>query len=314
MIVFLAICYVAVLALLVKLKVLPNSLFTWLSTLVWIALLFVVLFIPMQWGAPAGPLRVYTYTVQIIPNVAGPVREVPVRTNAPLKQGDVLFTIDPTIFQAAVDSTQAQLDFQKLRLEQYEKLASSAAGTRFQVEETEALVKQLEAQLEDARWKLEETTVRAPSDGFAATVGLRPGQRVTTMPFQPAMSFVDTSRTFFGIEIQQIYKRHLEIGQPVEIAFKTRPGKVYTGKVAAIIEATRSSQVLTGGTILQADRITADPFWVRVELDDEQAEKLITPGAVGTAAIYTRSATATHVIRKVMLRMQSFLNYIVPAL
>lgn len=313
MIVFLTLCYAALLAVLVKLKVLPNSMFTWLSTVAWMALLLIVLFIPMQWGAPAGPVRVYTYTVQIIPNVAGPVKDVPVLTNAPLKQGDVLFTIDPTTFQAAVDSTQAQLDFQKLRLEQYEKLASTAAGTRFQVEENQALVKQLEAELENAKWKLQETTVLAPSDGFVATVGLRPGQRVTTLPLQPAMSFIDTSRTFFGVEIQQIYKRHLKVGQPVEIAFKTRPGKIYTGKVAAIIAATRTSQVLSGGTILQADQITAEPFWVRVELDDKQAEKMITPGAVGTAAIYTSSATMTHVIRKVMLRMQGFLNYLLPS-
>ncbi|MGD9196322.1 MAG: biotin/lipoyl-binding protein, partial [Methyloceanibacter sp.] len=129
MIAFLTLCYVALLALLVWLKVLPNSLWTWLSTIVWMALLFVVLFIPMQWGAPSGPARVLTYTVQIIPNVAGPVLEVPVEPNRPIKKGDVLFTIDPTTYEAARDATQAQLSFQELRLKQYEKLASTAAGT-----------------------------------------------------------------------------------------------------------------------------------------------------------------------------------------
>jgi len=312
MIVFLVICYAAVLAVLVALKVLPNSVYTWLSVLVWNLLLLILLFIPMQWGAPAGPVRVYTYTVQIIPNVSGPVTTVPVQTNVPLKQGDVLFTIDPTTFQSTVDSTQAQLDFQKLRLEQYEKLASTAAGTRFQVEETQALVKQLEAELENAKWNLQETTVRAPSEGFVTTVGLRPGQRVTSIPLQPAMTFVDTSRTFFGVQIQQIYMRHVEVGQKVEMTFKTHPGRIYTGKVAAIIEATHASQVLTGGTILQAGPITAEPFAVRIELDDEDAGKALMPGSAGSAAIFTGSATMTHVIRKVMLRMQGFANYILP--
>lgn len=162
MIVFMTLCYVAILAVLVKLKILPNSMLTWLSTAAWIVLLFVALFIPMQWGAPAGPAKAYTYTVQIVPNVAGPVAEVPVEGNTPLKQGDVLFTIDPTTYQASVDSIQAQLDFQRHRLEQYQKLASTAAGSRFQVEETEALVRKLEAELEEAKWKLEQTTVRAP--------------------------------------------------------------------------------------------------------------------------------------------------------
>ena len=140
MIAFLTLCYVGILALLVWLKFLPNTLWTWLSTLAWMVLLFVVLFIPMQWGAPAGPARTMTYTVQIIPNVAGPVTEVPVEANRPIKKGDVLFKIDPTTYEAALEATQAQLNFQELRLKQYEQLASTAAGTKFQVEETAAQV------------------------------------------------------------------------------------------------------------------------------------------------------------------------------
>jgi hypothetical protein len=57
MIAFLTLLYVALLALLVKLKVLPNSVGTWMSTLAWALILFVVLFIPLQWGAPSGPAR-----------------------------------------------------------------------------------------------------------------------------------------------------------------------------------------------------------------------------------------------------------------
>lgn len=162
MIAFLTLCYVGLLAVLVWLKILPNNLWTWLSAVAWVVLLFVVLFIPMQWGAPAGSARILTYTVQIIPNVAGPVLEVPVEANRPIKKGDVLFTIDPTTYEAALEATQAQLDFQEVRLQQYEKLASTSAGTRFQVEETAALVKQLTAELQGAEWNLNETTVRAP--------------------------------------------------------------------------------------------------------------------------------------------------------
>jgi RND family efflux transporter MFP subunit len=312
MIAFMTLCYVAVLAVLVKLKVLPNSIATWLSTLAWMLLLFIVLFIPMQWGAPAGPVRAVTSTVQVIPNVSGPVLEVPVIPNTRLKKGDTLFTIDPTTYQAAVDATQAQLNFQRLRLEQFTTLASRGAGNRFQVDEAEARVRQHEAELETAKWNLQETTVRAPSDGFVTTVGLRPGQRVVTFPLQPAMTFIDTSGIVLAVQIQQIYKRHLKVGQPVEIALKTRPGFIYTGKIHAIVQATSGSQILTSGTVLAAQQIQAEPFWVRVDLDDDEVEKTLTPGAAGTAAIYTTSATMTHLIRKVMIRMESYLNFINP--
>jgi multidrug resistance efflux pump len=312
MISFLLLCYVAVLAVLVKLKILPNSIATWLSTVGWLLLLLIVLFIPMQWGAPAGPVRAMAYTVQIIPNVAGPVKEVPVVPNTPLKKGDVLFTIDPTIYQAAVDGKQAQLNFQRLRLGQFTGLASRNAGSQFQVDEAEARVKQLEAELETAKWNLQETTVRAPSDGFVTTVGLRPGQRLVTFPLSPAMTFIDTSKIVLAVQIPQIYKRHLKVGQPAEIALKTRPGIIYRGKIQAIILATSGSQLLTSGTIPPAQQIQAEPFWVRIDLDDDEVKKSLAAGAAGTAAIYTSSASMTHTIRKVMIRMESYLNFINP--
>ena len=57
-------------------------------------LLFVVLFIPMQWGAPGGQVRIYHAVVPIVPNVGGMITEVPAKTLTPMKRGDVLFQID----------------------------------------------------------------------------------------------------------------------------------------------------------------------------------------------------------------------------
>jgi RND family efflux transporter MFP subunit len=312
MIAFMTLCYVGVLAVLVWLKLLPNTLWTWLSTLAWMLLLFVVLFIPMQWGAPAGSARILTYSVQIIPNVAGPVTEVPVEANKPLKEGEVLFKIDPTVYEAAVTATRAQLEYQKLRLEQYTELERKAAGTKFQVEETAARVQQLKAELDQAKWNLQETTVRAPSDGYVTYLALRPGQRVVTFPLQPAMTYIDTSRKIVGVQIHQIYQRHLRVGQPVELAFKSRPGKIFAGKVQAVIQVTNEGQTVISGTVPDAHEVEAEPFFIRVDLDDRSAEKELPAGSAGTAAIYTDSAGMTHIIRKVMIRMETYLNYINP--
>ncbi|MEP1931355.1 MAG: efflux RND transporter periplasmic adaptor subunit [Hoeflea sp.] len=312
MIVFFTLCYVVVLAILVWRKVLPNTMGTWLTTLVWALILLFFLFIPMQWGAPSGSVRLAAHTIQIIPNVAGPVLDVSVKPNTPVKKGDVLFTIDPTPFAAAVRAKQAQLDFQKLRLEQFSTLAERNTGTLFQVEEAVSRVAQLSAELQAAEWNLEQTNVRAPSDGFATTIGLRPGQRVLTFPLQPAMTFIDTSERAFALQIQQIYKRHLKVGQPVEVTLKTRPGIVFSGRVEAVVRATAGSQIIPGGTVIPAQNIIAEPFWVRVELKDKDIVQSLASGAAGTAAVYTGSATMTHIIRKVMIRMESYVNYVNP--
>ena len=123
MIIFLTLCYIAVLFLLMKLRVLPDNLFVRLSPVGFMVLLFLFLFVPMQWGAPAGPAVVVRNAVAIVPNVPGQVVEVAVQPNQPVKKGDVLFRIDPTQYQAKVDELTAQLKLAELREQQYTQLA-----------------------------------------------------------------------------------------------------------------------------------------------------------------------------------------------
>ncbi|MEO0821498.1 MAG: HlyD family secretion protein [Pseudomonadota bacterium] len=54
--------------------------------------------------------RVQAFVVRIAPEVAGQVRSVAVSDNAIVEQGELLFSIDPTPFEIAVDQAQARLD------------------------------------------------------------------------------------------------------------------------------------------------------------------------------------------------------------
>ncbi len=109
MIAFLTLCYVGILAMLVKLKVIRLTLWWKISPAVWFVLLLIVLFIPMQWGAPAGAVTLFQDVVEIVPNVSGEVIEVSARPLTPMKRGDVLFRIDPRPFQYRVDRLTAAL-------------------------------------------------------------------------------------------------------------------------------------------------------------------------------------------------------------
>src|SRR5262245_2380334 len=53
--------------------------------------------------------RIYFAVTPVLPSVRGRVIEVPVQTNAPLKEGDVLFRIDPKPYQYVVDQKKAAL-------------------------------------------------------------------------------------------------------------------------------------------------------------------------------------------------------------
>lgn len=381
MIVFLTLIYVALLGVLVWMGKLPNSAKTWFTVPIWMVLLLIFLFFPMQLGAPSGPVRVLTYSVSIIPNVAGTVTEVVAEESVPLKKGDVLFKIDPRPFRylleakkaalaeseqavpqlieglnqatAAVEEARATRDrasdgydryrtanenarksgraepFTESDVEQRRLvyLASEAGLRRAQAAEEQArlaanseidgvntTVARLRAEVEKAAYDLEQTTVRAPSDGYAAYIALRPGQRVVTFPFKPAMTYIDTSQEVIVAQIGQIYQRHIKAGQSVELAFKTQAGKIYEGVVDRVLQVSGQGQEETTGTVPLPRQVEALPFYVGIKLKDEAAGLEMPAGTVGTAAIYTETATATHIIRKVMIRMESFLNYIVPTM
>src|SRR5262249_51794843 len=131
MIVVLVNCYLVILFILVKTKVVPFNLFWKVSPVIVALLLLIGLFIPMNWGAPqAGALVVRTWAA-IVPDVAGEVIEVRVTANAPLKAGDVLFKIDPVPYQAQADALAAQLKFEELRLTQMTQLQRSDSGRAF---------------------------------------------------------------------------------------------------------------------------------------------------------------------------------------
>lgn len=375
MIVFLTLIYVAVLFVLIRIKILPDTKATWATTGVWMVLLLIFLFIPMQWGAPSGPVRIMTRVVQIVPNVAGQVVEIVAKPNAPMEKGDILFRIDPIPFQQSVDIAEANLvrvqaqakqdldalktaqaslrqataqeGLAQLRYNDDKKLvdagtysqnrldrrisdldqasaavdSANASVTRAETElgavmpdGRSAKVAQAESSLEQALWNLDQTIVRAPGNGYATNLALSVGQRVVTLPLAPAMAFVDTAESVLVAQIHQIYLRHIKPGQKVEIAMKTRPGELVFGTVDRVIPAVAGGQAQVSGSIAAAVQVNPEPFLVRINIDEPEGVFLLEPGSVGTVAIYTESVGATHVIRKVMIRMTSILNYLNPAL
>ncbi|WFU14995.1 efflux RND transporter periplasmic adaptor subunit [Bradyrhizobium sp. CB3481] len=304
--------YVALLFSLVWLGIIRFNAFWKASPLIVLLLLNLGLFIPMGWGAPQGPAIVARNAVAIVPDVAGEVTDVPVAANTPLKAGDVLFKIDPTPYDAQVKAIEAQLKLSSTRLAQMTNLYERDAGRGFDVEQRQSEVDQLKAQLQNAQWNLDKTTIRAPADGYVTNVALRKGARVANLPLSPAMAFIDTSNTLIGVEIAQIDARYIAPGQEVEVTFKFMPGHVYTGRVEGVLQAIATGQAQVSGQAVTPKEFTAAPFVVRVRLDDAAFADRLPAGATGTAAIFTDQVKVSHVIRRVLLRQVAILNYVNP--
>ncbi len=312
MIVFLTLCYVAVLVILIKLKVVPSNTFTKTSPVIFSLALMVGIFIPMQFSAPSGSAIVLKHAVQIVPNVSGVVTEVAVEGYTPVAKGDLLFKIADRPYKAAVANVKAQLALSERRLDQATELQRRRAGSAYEVEAAQTQVESLKAQLDAAEFNLESTEVRAPTDGHVTNLALREGSMLMAAPFTVAMALVDDSESIVAVSIHQINLRHVAPGQEAEVVFKARPGEVFTAKVEHVVADLATGQLIPGGVLPVPGQIVPAPYWVRLKLDDEEAARSLPTGAAGTAAIYTGEFEISYMIRRVMMRMDAWLAYIVP--
>ena len=175
-----------------------------------------------------------------------------------------------------------------------------------------AQVAQIRAQLESAKWDLDQTTTRSPCDCYVVNLQLRPGGFVAGLPVAPVMTLVETTGTIVALYSQNELHQ-VEPGNEAEFALETYPGQIVKGKVNSIIWASGAGQVQATGTIPMTGVLTAPSqrFAVKFDVADRDKELFLAAGAAGDAAIYTNHAAFLHILRKVILRVGSYMNYLV---
>jgi multidrug resistance efflux pump len=260
----------------------------------------------------SSDVRVIKYVVQVVPQVKGRVTEVPAAGNRPMKKGDVLFKIDPTPYELDVRRIEAQLQLAATRLRQTRQLAATGAGSKFDEERYESDARQLQAQLDQARWDLSQTVTYAPANGTPINVQLRPGSFLVGAPFVQAMSFVEDEYQVVAL-FQQNELTQVAPGDEAEIALPTYPGQIIKATVDSIVWAQGQGQLPMSGTVPQTGAAPLPPgrFAVKLTLADQDQARFLAAGAVGHAAIYTHRLEPIHILRKVIMRVGSYTNYLV---
>ena len=175
-----------------------------------------------------------------------------------------------------------------------------------------AQIAQIRAQLESAQWDLDQTTTRSPCDCYVVNLQLRPGGFVAGLPVAPVMTLVEATGTVVAL-FQQNELWQVEPGNEAEFTLNTHPGQVIKAKVNSIIWASGAGQVQATGTLPMTGVLTAPPqrFAVKFDVSDKDKDLFIAAGAAGDAAIYTNHAQFLHIIRKIILRVGSYLNYLI---
>ena len=372
----LLLCYAALSIAIFKIFRIPLNKWTVPTAVLGGVVLIGALILGMNYNFPYTDIGKQVFrTVPVVSQTRGRVMSVPVQPNQMLHKGDVLFTLDPTPFQAEVDDMQAQVkaasqdalslnaalnsaqaDLQKaiaLRDRAQREYARFQAGhdkgafsdqmvdTRRQswkadeaaVAAAQASVVQahnnlnsvvngentkvasLLAQLRAAEFKLENTVVRAPSDGYVSTVGLRPGTMSTALGLKPVMTFVPTGeadKREFVAAFRQNSLQRLEKGEQAELLFPAVPGTVFHAEVTEVLPAIGESQFQGQGTLLTTrDLDTRGRALVVFRVTDTRLQNYHLPqGTDVEAAVYSGHLEHLSLIRKILIRMKSWENYL----
>jgi multidrug resistance efflux pump len=191
------------------------------------------------------------------------------------------------------------------------QVRAQIASAQAQLKMSQAQVETTRAQLATAKWDLTQTTVLAPGNGTMVNVMLRPGFFVAGMPFNEVMTFVDNEYQIFAL-FNQNELHQVDPGNEVEITLDTYPGRVIKGHVDSVIWAQAQGQLDASGELPRTTlNLPPGRFPVKVVVDERDRPLFLAAGARGSAAIYTEHLTLIHIIRKVLLRVSSYLDYVI---
>jgi multidrug resistance efflux pump len=177
-------------------------------------------------------------------------------------------------------------------------------------------VANLEAQLRQALYYLDNTTLAAPEDGRIVNLQVRPGMVSGTRRVGGIAALIAEADRYLLATFYQENLKYVLPGQPVEVALDLYPGQIFAGKVHSIWRANGMGQFLPSDEIPKfgpsAPTIPQGQYAVKILLDDPNQSKFPI-GAQGIAAIYTNGERgAWAALRKVSIRAHSWLNWLYP--
>jgi len=274
------------------------------------------------------------------------VRQLEARL-AEAKQNVLVLEADIDVNEQMIDKLKADLEYAKYQLTLSESLAQKGAGPEedakmwaSKVAATEAGIKQaqaeehrtrlryqsdiggvnttvaaIEAELAQARFYLDNTTVVAPEDGYIINLQVRPGMVAGSYRIGAIASFIcDADRYALATFFQENLK-YVKPGQTVELAIDLYPGQIFPGTVQAVWRGSGAGQMLPSGFLPEFKAIPTDmpqgQFAVAIHID-ETDQTMFPIGTQGRAAIYTDPKSGFSFLRKVEIRTYSWFNFLYP--
>ena len=162
-------------------------------------------------------------------NATGVLQKLSVKRGQNIKEGELLYQLDPEpeassvkAAQASISNLKTQVDFYKLQLTRQKNMFSNNATSKMDLEQAQAsydsYVQQLaasQAQLIQTQWSLSQNTVSAPISGKIFETYYLIGENIVA--FKPVLSILNPENIQAIFYIPEVKLSTLKLGQKVMI-------------------------------------------------------------------------------------------------
>jgi multidrug resistance efflux pump len=209
-----------------------------------------------------------------------------------------------------MQDTQVQFETVQYQL-QAAKAAQAAAklAMNSEIGGVNTAVAQIAAQLENAKWELEQTTVIASGDGVVTAMALAVGDRA--LPTRSALSLIVTDEiTLVGMFSPNGFKT-IKPGAAVKIVFDNDPGRIFHAKVVAIPPGVGQGQLAISGMLARVGSIggtKAYPAIISIPGSIDKAQLKL--GMPGTATVFAENSGVIGVLMSIIVWINSYAAYL----
>lgn len=211
--------------------------------------------------------------VGIAPRVEGPIINLPIKDNEFVKQGQLLFEIDPSTFQADVNNAAAKLkQAQAAEVQAQQELARQTELYKTKVNDVRdvenaqdeyvaavANTAAAQAALDFAQLNLSYTRVVAPVDGYLTNMNTSLGQYVSAG--EQLLALVDASSFWIASYFKETQIKNIHPGDKAKITLMGHESEPFEG---AVVSMAWGIYLTDGATIDLLPAVSQTIDWVRL--------------------------------------------------
>lgn len=220
--------------------------------------------------------QVRAYIVKITPRVTGQVTHINVDDNAHVKQGDLLFEIDESVYQASLNKAKASQKQASALLKKARDAYRRSANLERKVpgsvpvltlnnlsnavETAKANLEVMQAAVEEAQLNLKFTKVYAPTDGYITNFQLREGSQVTANT--PVVALIDEHSFWVEGFFKETDLQGVKVGNQGLVTLLSKSDHLFEGEITSIGYGISMQDGSTGNGLLPI--VNPNFEWIRL--------------------------------------------------